>query len=152
RRSARSPRRSSGSSSGPASRRPRRSRRGPDHGRPGAGEPRRRTTRRARHEERCPVAEARIWTFFYGSYMNQDVLREVDLVPERFEVARLAGFDIRIEPRANLVPSDRATVYGVLAEAAHAELERLYTHARTVLGETYHPHPVLAERIDGGYR
>ena len=98
------------------------------------------------------MVESRVWTFFYGSYMNPSVLREVDLVPERFEVARLPGFDIRIEPRANLVPSDSATVYGVLAPATHAELERLYAHARDVLGETYHPHPVLAERIEGGYR
>jgi hypothetical protein len=44
-----------------------------------------------------------VWTFFYGSYINFDVLKEVDLVPESWEVARLGGFDIRIEPRANLV-------------------------------------------------
>lgn len=45
----------------------------------------------------------RIWTFFYGSYMNPGVLEEVDLHPEAFEVARLDGFDIRIGPLANLV-------------------------------------------------
>jgi cation transport regulator ChaC len=98
------------------------------------------------------VDEQKVWTFFYGSYMNPAVLREVNFVPDRFEPARLSGHDIRIEPRANLVPSDRSSVYGVLVEATHAELERLYAHARSVLGETYLPHPVLAERADGSHR
>jgi hypothetical protein len=44
----------------------------------------------------------KVWTFWYGSYMNPAVLAEVDLRPESFEVARLDGYDIRIEPLANL--------------------------------------------------
>jgi hypothetical protein len=39
-----------------------------------------------------------VWVFFYGSYMNFGVLREVDLVPEQWEVGQLNGFDIRIVP------------------------------------------------------
>jgi hypothetical protein len=96
--------------------------------------------------------EPKVWTFFYGSYMNPAVLREVDLVPERFDVARLDGYDIRIAPRANLVPSSRHSVYGVLAQATHAELARLYAHAQEVLGETYLPHPVLTETLAGDWR
>jgi hypothetical protein len=46
----------------------------------------------------------------------------VDYVPENWEVARLAGFDIRIHPRANLVRSDQHSVYGILATGTHAEL------------------------------
>jgi hypothetical protein len=87
--------------------------------------------------------------FFYGSYINRDVLREVGLAPERFEVARLPGYDISIRPLANLVASDRHTVYGVLASATHAELDRLYRHARDVLGGLYLPHPVLAYTLAG---
>jgi hypothetical protein len=45
-------------------------------------------------------------TFFYGSYINRDVLREVELVPERFEVAWLPGYGIPIQPLANPTPSD----------------------------------------------
>ncbi len=52
------------------------------------------------------MSEPAVWTFFYGSYMNFDVLREVNLVPQQHEVAQLDGFDIRIAPRANLVRSD----------------------------------------------
>ncbi len=90
--------------------------------------------------------------FFYGSYMNQAVLDEVDYRPERFEVARLDGWDIRIAPRANLVPSDEHCVYGLLTTATHEELRRLYAHAQKVLGETYLPEAVLVQTSDGGWR
>lgn len=81
--------------------------------------------------------------------MDPAVLRGVGVVPDRVEVARLPGFDIEIHPLANLVPSDRHTVYGVLATATHAELGRLYDHARDVLGGVYLPHPVLAYTLAG---
>ena len=93
--------------------------------------------------EHAGMAEPKVWVFFYGSYMNLDVLREVDLVPERWEVGRLGGFDIRIRPRANLIRSDRDSVYGIAATATHPELARLYAHARDVLGEVYLPEAVL---------
>ena len=86
-----------------------------------------------------------VWVFFYGSYMNRNVLREADLAPDRLEPARLPGFDIRVEPRANLVRSEEHSVYGVLGRATHEELGRLYAHARDVLGETYLPEAVLVE-------
>jgi hypothetical protein len=98
------------------------------------------------------LAEPRVWTFFYGSYINLNVLHEVNYVPEKWEVARLTGFDIRIQPRANLVRSDQHSVYGILATGTHAELSRLYAHAKDVLGETYLPVAVLAETRDGKYK
>lgn len=94
---------------------------------------------------------AHIWTFFYGSYINLDVLREVELAPRDWSQARLSGYDIWIEPRANLVPSPEHCVYGMASTVTHDELDRLYAHARDVLGEVYRPHPVLIE-LDGGYR
>ena len=87
--------------------------------------------------------------FFYGSYINFEVLTEVNLSPAKWEVARLPGFDISIKPRANLVRSDRALVYGIVAQATHAELTRLYTHAQQILGEIYLPEAVLVETLDG---
>jgi len=61
--------------------------------------------------------ERKVAVFFYGSYMNQRVLAEVGLAPESWEQASLAGFDIRIAPRANLIAAPGQTVYGVLATA-----------------------------------
>lgn len=98
------------------------------------------------------MSEARVSVFFYGSYMNPDVLREVELVPVDWEVARLNGFDIAIRPRANLVRSQQHCVYGVVTTATHAQLTRLYAHARDVLGETYLPFPVCVETLDGKSR
>jgi hypothetical protein len=105
-----------------------------------------------RLREEVSMVKPQVWTFFYGSYINLDVLRQLDLVPERWEVAMLSGFDIRIQPRANLVRSDRHRVYGILATATHEELERLYDHARQVLGEVYLPEAVLAETREGTVR
>jgi hypothetical protein len=101
----------------------------------------------------CPLngvemIEPKVWTFFYGSYMNFAVLREVDYVPTEWEIARLPGFDIRIEPRANLVRSDEHLVYGIVATGTHSELRRLYAHAQDVLGETYLPEAVIVETLD----
>ena len=53
------------------------------------------------------MLEPKVWTFFYGSYINFDVLQEVSFVSETWQVARLAGFDIVIRPRANLIRSDQ---------------------------------------------
>ena len=86
---------------------------------------------------------ARPWTFFYGSYLNLDVLREVGIEPGAWETAHLRGFDIRIAPRANLVSTATGLVYGIVATLTHAELDRLYTHAKDVLGEVYLPEAVL---------
>lgn len=90
-----------------------------------------------------------VWVFFYGSYLNLEVLREVGLEPAEWEVAILDGFDLVIRPRANLVRSAEHRVYGIVATATHAELERLYTHAREVLGEIYLPEAVLTRTLDG---
>jgi hypothetical protein len=98
------------------------------------------------------MEETKVWVFFYGSYRNFEVLRQVNFVPDRWEPARLAGFDIVIRPRANLVRSERDCVYGIMATATHRELNRLYAHAREILGETYLPEAVLAETLDGKWR
>jgi cation transport regulator ChaC len=94
----------------------------------------------------------KIWTFFYGSYMNPSVLEQSSLRPDTLEVARLDGFDICIGPLANLIESDEASVYGVLAQATHEELTRLYAHARDVLGGVYQPEAVVVQARDGKWR
>lgn len=95
------------------------------------------------------VGEIKVTVFFYGSYINLDVLREVGLVPESYEVASLSGFDIEIRPLANLIRSDRCTVYGIVTAATHAELERLYQHAEHVLGGIYLPEAVVCRPASG---
>jgi hypothetical protein len=98
------------------------------------------------------MTEPKVWTFFYGSYINIKVLKEINFVPDQWEVARLSGFDIRIQPRANLIRSDQHCVYGLVATATHQELNRLYAHAKDVLGEIYLPEAVLVETLDGKWK
>lgn len=89
-----------------------------------------------------------VQVFFYGSYINRGVLAEVGLEPATWSVATLPGFDIRIAPRANLLPAVNGVAFGVLASATHEELRRLYAHAEHVLGEVYLPQAVLVRAAD----
>lgn len=95
------------------------------------------------------MAEREIWTYFYGSFINRDVLKKTGFVPRQFEVGKLSGFDIRIEPLANLIPSGEHCVYGMLATATHDELRSLY--AQDWVG-IYLPEAVLVETNDGKWR
>ena len=88
----------------------------------------------------------KVRVFFYGSFINREVLAKVGLIPERIDVAWLHGFDIRIQPLANVVRSDRHCVYGIVCEATHDELARLY--GQDWVGN-YLPEAVLVE-TEGG--
>jgi hypothetical protein len=95
------------------------------------------------------LTETRVTTFFYDSYISPAVLRNLDVSPDGIEVARLPGFDIVIRPLANLVRSNQHSVYGIVADLTHAELDRLYSHARDALGGTYLPQAVLVHALKG---
>jgi hypothetical protein len=94
------------------------------------------------------MAEPPVWVFFYGSFINRDVLRQYGVVLESFEVAKLNGFDIAIQPLATLVPADTACVYGIVAALTHGEIRKLYIQ-EWVSG--YDPYPVLVEIQQGKF-
>lgn len=54
----------------------------------------------------------KVWGFFYGSYMNRAVLREVDVVPEHWEPA-LCYICPAMEPR----PADGAHIDRIVGPA-----------------------------------
>lgn len=93
------------------------------------------------------MAEPRARVFFYGSFINREVLASSGFVPGRVEVARLYGFDIRVETLATLVRSDQHCVYGIVCEATHPELRNLY--GQDWLGGAYLPEAVLV-KVGGG--
>jgi hypothetical protein len=95
------------------------------------------------------MIEPSVWTFFYGSFMDLEVLKQGGFVPQQYEVAKLNGFDIEIQPLATLVRSDQHSVYGIVASGTHEQLRRLY--GQDWLG-TYLPEPVLVETLDGKCR
>jgi cation transport regulator ChaC len=89
---------------------------------------------------------SKVWIFFYGSFINREVLKEAGLVPDKVEVACLWGFDIRIEPLASILRADGHCVYGIICQATHSELSRLY--GQEWLG-TYLPEAVMVQTRDG---
>jgi hypothetical protein len=93
-----------------------------------------------RQEQGQPMRK--VWTFFYGSFMNQDVLSKADVHPTERQAARLDGWDLKIAPRATLVPSPASCVYGILAKLTHSEIDKLYTKDWFGFG-TYLPEAVL---------
>ena len=82
--------------------------------------------------------------FFYGSYINFEVLAEVDIQRRSYLTARLPEYKLMIAPLANLVEDPAHVAFGIVTQLSHAELERLYTeHARNRLGGIYLPEAVL---------
>jgi len=91
-----------------------------------------------------------ILCFFYGSFMNREVMAKANHVLDRWEVATLPGFDLRIAPHANLIPSAGRMAFGLLTPMTHAKLDRLYGSQSR--GEEYLPESVLVLRGDNSYR
>ncbi len=92
------------------------------------------------------MAEIKVPVFFYGSFMNRKVLAEGGYAPARVEVARLFGFDVQTQPLVTLTRSDHHCVYGILCEASHEELARLYGQDWV---KAYLPEPVVVATLDG---
>lgn len=92
------------------------------------------------------MSARRVDAFFYGLFMDVDVLRQSGVNPENPRRAYVEGFALRIGQRATLVPSAGARAYGMLIALTHAELERLYNASGL---EHYHPEAVLVQPIEG---
>lgn len=94
-----------------------------------------------------------ISTFFYGSWINLEILKEKDLFPEQHEVAKLYGYDIYVQPIANLVRSERALVYGILLGTTREKHQKILTAlTQGTMGNIYLPEAVLVETIEGMWK
>jgi len=81
---------------------------------------------RALHENvTTPTDSVKI--FFYGSFMDLEVLRTLGVVPRTFETAELKNWNITFSPMATLDPSEGDSVYGIIAELSRAEVRTLYS-------------------------
>jgi len=72
------------------------------------------------------MTSRRISVFFYGLFMNEELLRAKEVQPTSPRQACVRGFALRIGQRATLVPVSDARAYSVLMELSHEEIERLY--------------------------
>lgn len=89
----------------------------------------------------------RIDGFFYGLFMDVEVLRQAGVEPANPRRAYVGDFALRIGLRATLVPSPGARAYGMLIALTHGELERLYGAPGL---ELYRPEAVVAQPFEGG--
>jgi hypothetical protein len=92
------------------------------------------------------MSDRRIDAFFYGLFMDSDILRESNVTPFNPRRAYVDDFALRIGQRATLLPSAGARAYGMLIALTHSELERLYTAPGL---DQYRPEAVLAEPLEG---
>jgi hypothetical protein len=84
--------------------------------------------------------------FFYGLFMDVDVLRQAGANPTNPRRAFVADFALRIGQRATLIPSPGTRAYGMVIALTHAELERLYDAPGL---DHYRPEAVLAQSFEG---
>ena len=84
--------------------------------------------------------------FFYGLFMDAELLRDQGLHPRDPHRAAVAGMELRIGRRATLVPNDAATAHGMVMTLSHAEIDRLYSEPSVA---SYRPEAVLSRLEDG---
>ena len=92
------------------------------------------------------MSSRRIEVFFYGLFMDADLLRTKGAHPVNVRAACVPGFALRIGQRATLLRAPDARAYGVVMELTHAEIEQLYSEASV---RAYRPEAVITELSDG---
>src|SRR5260370_37486818 len=71
----------------------------------------------------------RIEVFFYGLFMDADLLRRKGVEPVKIRPACAPGFALRIGQRATLLRIPDARAYAILMELTHDEIKQLYSEA-----------------------
>ena len=84
--------------------------------------------------------------FFYGHFMDRDLLVAKGLTPGDARLASLPGYELRIGPRAAVVPRPGARVHGTVMHLRLDELAALYAEPGV---RDYAPIPVVVELDDG---
>ena len=88
----------------------------------------------------------KIDVFFYGLFMDEDLLHSKGITSANLRLASVAGFQLRIGRRATLVPAPSGRVFGLVASLSHVELEQLYSDPGL---HAYRPEAVLVSLSNG---
>lgn len=84
--------------------------------------------------------------FFYGLFMDADLLREKGLKPRNVELVTVHGYGLRIGKRASLELSADEHCYGTVMQLEESELAALYSGDGV---EDYRPETVTATKSSG---
>lgn len=90
--------------------------------------------------------QRRLDVFFYGLFMDPQLLESKGIRPVDIRLAAVPGFGLRIGTRAALVPTPAGEVHGVLMKLSHADLAKLYSEPGV---RAYRPEAVLAVAGNG---
>jgi len=93
------------------------------------------------------MTNRRVDGFFYGLFMDVEVLRESQVTALEPRRAYVDGYGLRIGRRATLVPSEGSRAYGMVFALTHDDLDRLYSPPGFL---DYRPEAVLVCTLDGG--
>jgi len=93
------------------------------------------------------VSSRYVDVFFYGLFMDQELLRAKGLQPQQVERGLVEGLALRIGQRAALVPVSGARVYGLVMSLTLDELPKLYSDPSV---QAYQPVAVLVQLENGG--
>jgi hypothetical protein len=93
-----------------------------------------------------PLVERTTDVFFYGWFMDPDLLRERGLEPSDPRLAAVDGYRFRIGERAALEPVVGEQAHGVVVGLTQTELDRLYADPSVSM---YRPEVVVARLLDG---
>lgn len=85
--------------------------------------------------------------FFYGLFMDAELLRAKGLDPQAGAVGWVDGLALRIGARAALAPAPDGQVHGMVMSLTLDELDRLYSEPSV---RAYQPQAVLVHLVQGG--
>ena len=91
------------------------------------------------------MSTRRVDGFFYGLFMDADVLNAYDVVPHSPRRAYVDDYKLNIGKRATLSPSAGNKAYGMVYSLTHAELDKLYSGSGLT---DYKPEAVCAINTD----
>jgi hypothetical protein len=87
--------------------------------------------------------------FFYGLFMDMDLLKSKGFAPTTPTLAYANGFGLRIGERATMIRSDEERVYGVIISLTEEESCELYSSASVA---DYQAETIMANEIGGSAR
>jgi hypothetical protein len=84
--------------------------------------------------------------FFYGLYMDVELLRSLGTNPQEPTLARLPGYRLELRGAVKALPQPGKSVWGVISKLTGRELDSLYSSPAT---RAYRPVPLVAITIAG---
>ena len=84
--------------------------------------------------------------FFYGLYMDEEILKSKNVEPRNKRVAVANGYELRIGKMATLLRNDKAKAYGLVYSLTHDEIDTLYVKSGLI---AYVTEALMVELEDG---